>query len=249
MRGHTFAGASGIVAVLALFAPRAQAQDTPASDADPAVPATAPLPPATASDSKDSGLGLEWVYLNADVGGAYVDMQSFSESNFGLVTTHAAGPVFGAAVGARLLFFSVGARVRDAQLSSIGDLWQVDGEAAFHLRVWRIDPYFGLRGGYVWLGSLDAQSVSVATGGSASAVAVHGFDLGPMVGIDFYFAHYVSIGFEGEAEFLFLQRPPPALPPGVTTAVLTPQQQTLYQNSGSSVGLGAVATAHLGIHF
>jgi hypothetical protein len=31
--------------------------------------------------------------------------------------------------------------------------------------------------------------------------------------------------------------------------MLPPQEQTLYQNSGSSVGLGGVATAHLGLHF
>jgi hypothetical protein len=204
--------------------------------------------PARADDG-DSGLGLEWVYLNADVGGSYVDMQSLSTSNFGLQTTKAGGPVWGVGAGARILFFSVGARLRDQMLSSLGDLWELDGEAAFHMRIWQIDPYFGARAGYTWLGSLNSQSVQVAMGSSPSDVTVHGFDVGPMVGIDVYFTKLISLGAEAEAEFLFLQRPPPALPPGVTVSTLPPQYRPLYQNSGSSVGLGAVATAHLGIHF
>jgi hypothetical protein len=204
---------------------------------------------AEADDGGDSGLGLEWVYLNADAGASYVDLQSLSTSNFGLQTTKAGGPVFGVGAGARLLFFSVGARLRDQMLSSIGDLWEIDGEAAFHMRIWQIDPYFGARGGYTWLGSLNSSSVQVAMGGSPSDVQVHGFDVGPMVGIDLYFTKLISLGAEAAAEFLILQRPPPPLPFGVSPSVLPPQQQALYQNSGSSVGLGAVATAHLGIHF
>ena len=219
--------AAALAATLALSSARAEAQD----------------------EKADSGLGLEWVYLNADVGGSYVDMQSFSATNFGLQTTRAGGPVFGVGAGVRLLFFTIGARVRDQVLSSLGDLWEVDGEAAFHVRVWHIDPYFGARGGYTFMGSLNSQSVQVATGGSASDVAIHGFDVGPMVGLDVYFTKLVSIGVEGEAEFLFLKRPPPALPPGVSASMLPPQEQTLYENSGSSVGLGVVATAHLGVHF
>jgi hypothetical protein len=35
----------------------------------------------------------------------------------------------------------------------------------------------------------------------------------------------------------------------VTLASLPPQDQTLYKDSGSSVGLGFAGTAHLGIHF
>jgi hypothetical protein len=205
---------------------------------------------AHADDGGDSGLGLEWVYLNVDAGGSYVDLQSLSTSNFSLQTTKAGGSVFGIGAGARLLFFSIGARLRDQMLSSLGDLWEVDGEAAFHMRIWQIDPYFGARAGYTWLGSLNSQSIGqLPMGASASDVTVHGFDAGPMVGIDLYFTKLISVGAEAEAEFLFLQRPPPALPPGVSTSVLTPQQQALYQNSGSSVGLGAVGTAHLGIHF
>jgi hypothetical protein len=73
-----------------------------------------------------------------------------------------------------------------------------------------------------------------------------------MFGIDVYVSSLVSIGADANAEFLFLKRPPAPLPPGVTqadVAMLPPDQQQLYSLSGSSVGFGAVLTAHLGIHF
>ncbi len=239
--------AAALAASAFLCSARADAQDV-----EPPPAAPPPPSPPSGDDRGDSGLGLEWVYLNADVGGSYMDMQSFSASTFALQTTKAGGTVLGVGAGVRLLFLTLGARLRDQMLSSIGDLWEVDGEAAFHMRIWRIDPYFGARAGYTWLGSLNAQSVSLATGSSPSDVAVHGFDIGPMVGLDIYLAKLVSIGVEGEAEFVFLKRPPVPLPPGITPAIvsmLPTQQQTLYENSGSSAGLGVVGTAHLGIHF
>jgi hypothetical protein len=207
----------------------------------------------TAEESKDSGLGLEWVYLNADLGGGFASMNSFSEQTLGLKQTSSGGPAFGVAAGVRLFFFSVGVRVRDLQLSGIGDLWELNGEAAFHTRIGRVDPYFGVRGGYNFVGSLSSSTVSVATGDSSS-VSVHGFNVGPVVGIDYYLAKYVSLGIDLDAQFLFLQRPQLAIP-GASGGELTaqcqqdPQCAQLYQQSGNSVGFAFVPTAHLGIHF
>jgi hypothetical protein len=67
-----------------------------------------------------------------------------------------------------------------------------------------------------------------------------------MVGLDFYFSKLLSVGIDGNAEVLFLKRPPLPLQPGQTIA---PQYQGLYADSGSSIGAGLVCMAHLGIHF
>lgn len=237
-------------AVVALITGNAAAQDL-----EPPPPmSTAPPPPAytpSSDQSQDSGLGLEWVYLNADIGGAYTNLQSLSASNLALQQTSSAGPAFGLAAGVRLLFFTVGVRARDLQLSDF-NLWELNGEAAFHIRIWRIDPYFGVRGGYAFVGTLGSGAVSLAQGSSTSDVSVHGINVGPMVGLDVYLSSLVSLGVDGNAEFLFLKRPPAPLPAGITqadVAMLPPQQQQLYSLSGSSVGFGAVLTAHLGIHF
>ena len=208
-----------------------------------------------ADESKDSGLGLEWVWLNGDIGTACVNVESFSSSSLALQRTSSSGPAFGFGAGIRLIFLTAGVRVTDLQLSAF-NLWEINAEAAFHVKVWRIDPYFGVRGGYAFVGDLNSSSVDLAAGGSPSNVAVHGIDVGPMVGIDFYLAKYISLGVDGNAQFLFIQRPPVPIP---NVSQLPPQAQQmaqqqimsnpLYQESGSSVGLGLTLTAHLGIHF
>jgi hypothetical protein len=218
------------------------------------VPSAGALPPATPTtasneQAEDSGLGLEWVYLNAEVGGAYVNMQSFSANNLALKTTEDGGPAVGVAAGVRLLFLSLGVRARDLLLSTIGSLWELSLEGALHTRIWHIDPYFGVRGGYNFVGSLNGSTVQVATGGSPSDVSVHGFNIGPMVGIDVYFSKLVSLGADVDAQFLFLQRPAPPLPAGLQPSMLPAQYQALYNESGSSVGFGVTGAAHLGIHF
>lgn len=232
---------------------RAQGLEPPPPMAPPgALPNTPVMPPSSSSDeSQDSGLGLEWVWLNADVGASYVNLQSFSQSNLGIQTTEVGGPAFGVGAGVRLLFLTLGIRARDLLLSSIGSLWELSGEAAFHTRIWHIDPYFGFRGGYNFVGGLSSSSVQVAMGGSPSDVSVHGFNVGPMIGIDFYLAKLISIGVDVDAQFLFLQRPKPPLPAGITEADLAvnPNLKALYDNSGSSVGFSVTPTAHLGIHF
>src|SRR6202044_3985825 len=126
------------------------------------------------------------------------------------------------------------------------------GEAAFPPRIGHVDPYFGVRGGYNFVGSLNGSTVSVATGDTPSSVSVHGFNVGPMVGIDFYLAKYVSIGIDAELQFLFLQRPKVALPAGFPESDVTSlpaQEQQLYNESGNSAGFAFVPTVHLGIHF
>jgi hypothetical protein len=200
-------------------------------------------------ESKDSGLGLEWVWANADIGGAYVNLQSFDSTNLALQKTEASGPAFGVAAGIRLVFLSIGVRAENLQLSSIGSLWELSLEAALHTRIGHIDPYIGVRGGYNFVGTLDSNSVQAAGGNTPPDVTIHGFDIGPTFGIDVYIVKYVSLGVDVDAQFLFLQRPKPPLPAGLTESSLPAQYQQLYDNSGSSVGFGVTGTAHLGLHF
>jgi hypothetical protein len=127
---------------------------------------------------EDGGLGLEWVYLNADVGSAYTDLVSLKASNWQLQDNSASGPAFDIGDGVRLVVLSAGLRVRDLQLSSYS-LWETDLEAALHFRIWRFDLYLGARGGYAFLGSFSADTLRTSTGSSASDVTVRGWNLGP----------------------------------------------------------------------
>jgi hypothetical protein len=228
----------------------------PGAPQPPGTPQPASSTPSNADDeSDDSGLGLEWVWLRPEVGFSYVDMESLG-SGLTMDKTHGAGPFYGGAIGARLLFLTVGARLVNEQLSSVGNLWDLGGEIAFHMRIWRIDPYFGVRAGWTWLGGLDSSSINAASqiSGTSPSLDVHGFAVGPAAGIDLYFAHLISIGADAAAEFMFLQRPPPKPPEPQFSQLPKAQQdallnQPLYKSSGSSVGLGTNVGVHVGLHF
>jgi hypothetical protein len=226
--------------------PYAPAPSTPYSPISPYSPGatSGPVYGNARDESKDSGLGLEWVWINADVGVDYTSMNSLSSSNLQIQKASSFGPAFGVGAGVRLLFFTLGARVRDLQLSDFS-LWEVNGEAAFHMRIDHVDPYFGVRGGYAFVGTLSSDAVA----NGASEFSVHGFNAGLMFGFDYYFNHWVSVGLDGNPDFLFLQRPPIGSIPPAILAQLSPAQQSAYQQSGSSIGFGFAGTVHAGVHF
>jgi hypothetical protein len=204
-------------------------------------------------EKEDSGLGLEWVYLNADAGFSYLDLKSFSQTDLALTDTSKSGLAYGFAAGVRLLFLSLGLRARN---HTAMNLWQINADIGLHMKVSRVDAYLAVRGGYDTVGSLN-QSVSVATNGGTtlpnSGIDVHGWNAGLAFGLDFYLAHIISIGAEAAGDVLFLKRPPAPLPAAVAALPQAQQDalkaQPLYQSSGSSVGFAGTLTGHVGIHF
>jgi hypothetical protein len=233
----------------------------------PGEPTSGPMTGSTASgprnaddEKKDSGLGLEWVWIDADLGGAYVGLDSINKSNLQIQSTKSGGVQGSVAAGVRLLFFTLGLRARDLFLSNLS-LWELDGEAAFHTRIDHFDPYIGVRGGYAFNGSLGSGATEAFNGATPSGVSLHGWNVGPMLGCEYYFNHFVSVGLELNVEFLFLERPPvqppaaltdPALQMGLTPMQMQQAQQlaTAYRASGSSVGFGAIGSVRiLGVHF
>ncbi len=232
----------------------APAQDpaTVAPAPEPAAPAPAPVVVVEKSDKdtvtrqvEDGGLGLEWLYLNADVGAAYTNLVSLRSSNWQIVDNTATGPAFGIGAGVRIVFLSAGIRVRDLEMTSF-NMWETDLEAALHFRIWRIDGAIGARGGYAFLGQFSSDAIATSMTTTASNVTVHGWNVGPTVDLDFYLSKLISIGLDADAEFLFLERPPLTPPSGVTQG---PAYALLYQDSGSSAGIGVLAMSHLGVHF
>jgi len=253
--------AASLISAAARSAAAQDVQAAPASAAPPAPaqdvqPAPAPAPTVvvqkteTDKDSatrqlEDGGLGLEWLYLNADLGAAYTDLVSLRSSNWQIVDNTATGAAFGVGAGVRIVFFSAGIRVRDLEMTSF-NMWETDLEAALHFRIWRIDGAIGARGGYAFLGQFSPDAIATSATTNASNVTVHGWNVGPTVDLDFYLSKLISIGVDANAELLFLERPPLALPAGET---VSPAYASLYQDSGSSAGLGFLAMSHVGVHF
>jgi hypothetical protein len=213
---------------------------------------TSPPPASNADDERhDSGLGLEWVWFDADVGFGYAGLESFNSTNLSLQNTSSTGPTFSAALGARILFFTFGVRARDLLLSNLS-LWQLDADVAFHTRIDHFDPYVGVRGGYTFDGSLGTGAVQAVGGSTPTGVDLHGWNVGAMFGGDYYFNHYLSLGVDINPEILFLQRDKVALPAAYASLPPAQQQQImsspLYKEAGTSVGFAFTSTVHLGLH-
>ncbi|MFO0672941.1 MAG: hypothetical protein U0235_25555 [Polyangiaceae bacterium] len=214
----------------------------PAPEGTPETPKPAEPPPK--EEEKDEGVGFKWVYLVPEVGYSYINLKSFSETNLAIVDSSKSGAMVGAGAGIRLVFLTLGVRARHH--FAMG-MWQVMGEAGLHLKVNRIDPYIAFRGGYDTVGNF-SQALGNAVGDVK--VDVKGWNAGGAIGFDYFVGDNVTLGVEGSADLLFLTRPKPALPAG-----LTPAQQAaitsnpLYRQSGSSVGFGGVLAGRLGFHF
>ncbi len=206
-------------------------------------------------EKKDSGRGLEWVYLNADAGFSYINMASLSMSNLvptstagSLVqNTSSSGPVFGVGAGVRIFVVTLGARASLNELSSF-NLWQLDAELGFHIPLGHWDPYFGLHGGYCFVGALGEGITGLTSGSQSPSISITGGDAGAHLGIDYYFNHFVSLGLDVSASFLFLSRPPPTLSPTQMAALSAVGELSNYEKSGDSVGFGVAPSLHLGFH-
>lgn len=206
------------------------------------------------AEQKDSGRNFELFWLDASLGGSYIDMSQFSSESFQIEKSSAAGPAFSAGAGVRFVLFVLGARLRHAALSSF-NMWQVNAEAGLKLPVSSFDFLVGAHGGYSFVGRLD--DVGLATNTSAPAantdIAIRGFNAGVDVAFDYYISPLFSVGAGILGDFLFLDRPPVDKPAGF--ASLTQEQRAaiesdpIFQKSGSSAGLQIAGGLRLGVHF
>jgi hypothetical protein len=209
-----------------------------------------------AADEKDSGRGLEWVWLNGEIGFEHLGLQTFKANNLidaGTVKTTQTGLAYGAGLGVRLVFLTLGGRFRLASFNQY-QVWTLGGELGLRIPLGSVEPYLTLGAGFASLGSFSAGDLG---GVSASNVSVKGYDVRAGGGVDFYVTPVFSIGGSLTGEMLGLTRPgvdPSKLKAATTGSVMTPggaqaASSQIYAVDGSSLGFGLTATAVLGLHF
>lgn len=203
------------------------------------------------AETEDSGRLFELVWVNADVGGSYINLQQFNQSSLAVEKSKAGGAMFGLGAGLRFVFLSFGVRARYHALSAFS-MWQLNGEVGVKIPVSSLDLYFGAHGGWAWLGKLGDASLDTSTQASAGDVSVRGFNAGLEIGADYFINKIFSLGIGVNGDALFLKRPPVPLPP---TAGLSQAQvdaikaNPLYANSGNSAGFGLGGALRAGFHF
>lgn len=195
------------------------------------------------ADSEDTGRGLEFVWLNGEVGYQTVGLQTLSDGDLvdgTLIENNQSGLVFGGGVGVRLFVITLGARFRYGSFDA-WNMWSANAEGAYHIPLGKLDLYFALSAGYVSLGSFQSEAGDGSVG--LSDVAVSGFDVRAGVGLDYYLSNTFSVGVNLSGEALFLSRSALDVPAG------SPESVALYAEDGSSVGAAFTPTAVIGLHF
>ncbi len=191
------------------------------------------------ADREDSGRGLEFVWLNAEVGPEYLGLQTLRDKHLvdaSSLDSKGAGMSYGAGVGVRLLVFTFGARFRLGNFSDY-QLWTLNAEAGMHFPLGRVEPYLTLGGGYASLGDYDTSKLAVRPNNA------HGFDARAGFGVDVYLSNTFSVGGNLTGDVLFLSRSASA-----PSATADPSL-AVYDQDGSGIGVGGAVTAVLGLHF
>jgi hypothetical protein len=182
-----------------------------------------------AAEQKDSGRGLEFVWIQGEVGVGHFGLLAFNGESLVEredVETKQTGLVVGAGAGVRLVFLTVGARFRYAPLPDY-TLWTLGAEGGLHMPLGSFEPSFTLGLGYVSVkpkdGAFDARGLDARLGAA----------------LDYYFTNMFSVGANLTGDMLFLSRPKVAGAPA----------DSVYAADSSSVGGGVTLTAVMGLHF
>jgi hypothetical protein len=215
------------------------------SDTNP-TPATQTEAELDRADKEDSGRGLEFAWLNVELGPEYVGLQALKSDNLvdgTLADSKGAGMMYGVGLGARLLAFTLGARFRFGNFSD-WQLWTLGAEGGMHIPLGRLEPYFTFGAGYASLGGFKQATVS------AWDVSAHGLDLRGAVGLDVYLSNTFSVGANLSGDLLFLSRSASgvrALPGGGSQ-----DEQAVNAfyggQDGSGIGAGGTLSLVLGLH-
>jgi hypothetical protein len=195
------------------------------------------------ADTEDTGRGLEFVWLNGEVGYQIVGLQTLSDGDLvdgTLIENNQSGLVFGGGLGVRLFTITLGARFRYGSFEA-WDMWSINAEGAFHIPLGKLDFYVGVGAGYVALGNIQPTGEDA---GLLSDIGIAGFDLRAGVGLDYYLSNTFSVGVNLGGEALFLRRKLALANPADGTGSLS-----TYGDDGSSVGAAFTPMAVIGLHF
>ena len=204
------------------------------------------------AEQEDSGRNFELFWLDAYLGGSYIDMRQFSSDTLQVEKANSGGPMIALGAGVRFVILVLGVRAKYNALSAF-NMWQLNGELGFKIPISKFDLLFGAHGGYSFVGSVGDGTVSAGSSSTPSnkdAVKIRGFNAGLDIALDYYITKNFSLGAGVFGDFLFLNRPPVEKPAGLTpeqTAVI--DADPLYQKSGTSAGLQLGGALRIGGHF
>jgi opacity protein-like surface antigen len=192
------------------------------------------------ADRKDSGRGLEFVWLNGEIGVGHFGLNTFKKDDLfgpGPETTQT-GLVVGAGAGLRLVFWTLGARFRYGAFSD-WKLWTLGVEGGLHMPLGAFEPYATLGVGYASVSSSVVEMVDLDGSSSSGSTSAKGLDARLGLGADYYLTNMFSVGLNVTGDMLVLSR----------SAVDGAAAGSTFASDASSIGAGVTATFVGGLHF
>ena len=206
------------------------------------------------ADREDSGRGLEFFWLNGEVGFTHLGLQTFKANDLvdaGVTKTNDSGLTYGGGLGLRLVFITLGGRFRLANLSEY-QLWTLNAELGIRIPLGDLEPYFTFGGGYASMGSFG--SGNLGSGLNSSDVDITGYNIRGGFGIDYYVTPVFSIGANLTGEMMGLTRPgvdPSKIQGSASggTGSAAEAESSVYAADGSSIGAAVTIAGVVGLHF
>lgn len=205
------------------------------------------------SKKQSSGRGLEWLWVNVGGGYEHLGLRTFDPKNeafaASFVSTTANGGMLSGALGARLVYFTLGARGRIAFFAPYNRM-SLGPEIGFHFPLGNLEPHVDLGFGWTGLGSFNGT-----VAGEAGAISMRGVYARVGGGLDYYLTPVFSVGFDASVELVHLSRP--GISPAQIASLkelpsLTAAQRANVDLLGTGVtsnGGAFSATGQLGLHF
>lgn len=204
--------------------------------------------------AKSHERGLEWVWVNGEVGVEFANLRRFDANldtlTVGLTPSSGVGPAAGLGVGVRFVFITLGVRGRVGAMQSSGGAWQLwtlDAELGLRIPLKRVEPYLTLAGGYAATGNF-----GYAVAGLGSGLDVSGANLRLGAGIDFYITRAFSVGGNVSGEMLILARrgvPLRDLAAAKQIGSIDDAKARVLESNGTSFGGALTFSAVVGLHF
>jgi hypothetical protein len=174
----------------------------------------------------------DFFYLEAETGFQYTSLESLSVKRDvlpGIVRREDTGGILGAAAGFKLLFLTLGPRVRLGQFQD-WDLWTLALELGWRVPLGSLEPYMRIGGGYARLGR-----AFEAVQGNRGSVTVQGYTARLAVGADYFITPVFTLGASVASEVIGMYRP------GLDW------NDEVYKLDGTSAGIAVTGTLALGL--
>jgi hypothetical protein len=193
------------------------------------------------ADRKDSGRGLEFVWLNAEIGVQHLGLETFSGKDLvgpDVIHRKFTSLIAGAGLGARIVFLTVGARFRYGYAKDLKH-FTVGAEGAVHWPFGALEPYAGLGAGYARVLER-TRTGNLAAGTDTKPNSIAGLDARLFGGLDYYLTNLFSVGANVSGDALLLFR---------SSSDGAASDTDVYGRDGNSIGAGVTATVVGGLHF